>query len=780
MRYFMFTLYFFYSISLFAQKNTISGVVTDAETGETLVGASVFIKGTTSKGTSTDANGFFRLPGIWDDESQLVVSFVGYQLFEKKISLNKGEKLFFEIKLIPLGVLLGSVDIVEIGSDKLGDKEIEISHHTLTPKSIQSIPSARNDVFKALRYLPGIQSTEPLSPLVSVRGSDPGENLIMLDGVTIYNPYHFLSSSGIFNMQTVKNVDMMVGGFGAEYGGRNSSVINISTKDGNNSGLHGEIVPSTSESKVFLEFPVGDKTTMMVAGRFNYDFISNFMLYSNNYFYDYNLSLTHRFDAKNTLTLKYFGSNDHTDLDFNALYRYMGNSIGSEMGEVFNNMSLKWVNRWDNHIVTAIYKSMLAPNLFLKAQVYGSFHSADNNSEMKLKVDDMAFDTSTRFKSKVNDWCGKISLSYKPFYWNELLVGAEYNNYLFQNTAEINKIDNGSGLGKPTLASFFIEDKIKLGQLYIRPGLRASYFENGDVNWDPRLNITLNLESNWKFQAAWGRYSQFIVSMNTQEFEYNQFLDYYYPLTGNAPSLSYHYIVGVEKKAWKTHTFSVDFYYKDIARTYIFDLNQDQYEAFALSDKIVGGSGKSYGMELLWKGAFNKFSGWAGYTLSRSTRSFPNIMGGKEYDYDYDRRHSFKAVMNYQATKRISYSGSFIAQSGVPRSIENTMQMYYIYEPLTGSVIYSPQNVTNVKNGVRMPWLLYLDLGLQKKIVSGLGKHIADFFGAADSYLTVNVYNVLFFRRNVLYYFPLGIENKMLPFGDNYLPSVSVGYTIKF
>jgi hypothetical protein len=601
----------------------------------------------------------------------------------------------------------------------------------------------------------------------------------MLDGVTIYNPYHFTTSSGIFNVQTVKSVDMLVGGFGAEYGGRNSSVINISTKDGNDSKLHGEIHPTTSESKVFLEFPVGEKSTMMVAGRINYDLIGNFMLYSNNYFYDMNVSFTHHFNSKNRLTLKYFGSQDHTDFDFNNLYKYMGNSIGMGMEEVFNDMSFKMVSRWKNNIVTAIWKSALAPNLFLRAQVYGSLHKAENYSELVMDIENVGFDTSTRFKSKVNDWSAKFNLDYKPFYWNDFKIGAEYNNYLFENGSVVNKIDYGSSSRSPMLISFFAEDKISIGAVQIRPGLRATSFNNQNILFEPRLNAVVNLGNDFKLQAAWGKYNQYIISMNTQEFEYNQLLDYYYPLGSREPSLSYHYILGLEKKLNSQNTLSIDLYYKDIARTYTFDLLQNQYEAYSLSDKIIAGSGRSYGMELVWKGSFDKFSGWASYTLSRSTRSFPHIMNGKEYNYDYERRHSIKAVINYQATKRISYSAAFIAQSGVPRSVENTFQMFYMYDPLTGKMICSPQYTTNEKNGVRMPWLLYLDFGLQKKVVSGFGNDLAQFFGAAESYLTVNVYNALFFRRNVLYYYSLGTD-QMLPMGDNYLPIVAAGYTLKF
>lgn len=765
------------TLSLNAQRVTLSGIITDAQTGETLVNAYILVRTGNLIGSTTDINGFFSIPGIELIEFELEIHFMGYEKQIKKIKVENSQKLFIEIKLEPTAFELDQITVTERGSGRIGDRDVEISQHTLNTKEIQSIPSARNDVFKALRYLPGIEPTEPLSPLVSVRGSDPGENLIMLDGVTIYNPYHFMSSSGIFNMQTVKHVDLMVGGFGAEYGGRNASVINIATKDGNNKGLHGEVRPSTAESKLFLEFPLGEKTTMMLAGRLNYDIMGNFLFYSNNYFYDANLSITHRFSPKHRLTFKYFGSKDKTNLDFNNFYRYLGNS--ADMGDVFKNMSLKWVNRWNNNIATLIWNSVLSPRLLLRAQVYASLHSADNFSEMKMNFGNMAYDTSTGFKSKVNDYSAKVNLSYKPFIWNELKTGFEYNNYLFYNASMLNKIDNAEAEKSPLMYSAFIEDKITVGGFTLRPGVRATQFDGEKVLYEPRLNAVYKCHGGLKLQAAWGRYNQHIISMNTQEYEYNQFLDYYYPIDNGLPSLSEHFILGMEKAMNSRNTFSMDVYYKNISRTYTFDLMQDEHQVFAFSDKIVAGTGLSYGVELMWNGSFGKFSGWGSYTLSKSTRSFPHIMNGASYDYDYDRRHSIKAVMNYQATQRISYSASFIAQSGVPRSVENTLQMYYMYEPLTGSMVYSPQFTVNKKNATRMPWLLYLDFGLQKQIVSGFGQNLAAFFGAEESYLVVNVYNALFLRRNVLYYFPMG-EGRYIPMGDNYLPVVSAGYTIKF
>lgn len=767
-------------ILLWAQRGALSGIVTDAQTGETLVGASVVLDGSRNRGTSTDVNGFFSLSGIETSTGVLKVSFVGYTSVFHSFKFEGNTKPFVEIKLQPSKSELSEILVVEKGANRTGDREVEISQHQLTARAIRVIPTARNDVFKAVRYLPGVEGTEPLSPLVSVRGSDPGENLIQLDGVTIYNPYHFMSSAGVFNMQTVKNVDVLAGGFGAEYGGRNASVITIWTKDGDMSGLHGEVKATTAETRTFFEFPLGEKTTAMVAGRINYDLAGNFMMYSNNYFYDANVSLTHRFNSRNRVTLKYFSSKDRTNLDFNSIYKYMGASMGDEMGEALETMSLKWVNQWNNRVGAVTWKSMLGPRLFLQVQTSASMHRADNFSEMNMLVEDVAFDTSTKFGGKVNDFGAKLSLDYDPFYWSSLKVGAEYNSYSFFNGSELNHVELQSAERAPQLLALFVEDKLKLGSLILRPGVRAVNYDNAGFRYEPRVNAVLNVGDTWSAQAAWGLYNQYIVSMNTQEFEFNQFLDYYYPLQGVEPSQSVHYMAGVEKRLNASNTLSVDLYYKDIRRTYMFDLLQSQYEVFALSDKVVAGKGATLGMELMWKGQVGKVSGWASYTLSKSTRSFPHIMNGDWYDYDYDRRHSFKAVLNYQVTQRISYSASFRSLSGVPRSVENTMQMYYMYDPLTGTMIYSPQYTVDRKNATRMPWLFYLDLGLEKEVVSGFGKDISRFFGADRSYFTLDVYNVLFFRRNILYYIPTGGADLFIPMGDNYLPGVSAGYTIKF
>ena len=777
-------LIFLFCLPGHAQKNTLSGIVYDAKTRETLIGASLLLNNESNIGTVTDQNGFFSLPNILQQTIEINVSYLGYEKKLITIQFTDSHKQFIEIRLKAKSIDLNEVTVTELSSLRVGDREIETSYHSLSPKTILSIPTARNDVFKAIRFLPGIEATEPLSPLVSVRGGDPSENLIMLDGVTVYNPYHFLASSGMFNMSTIKNVDLLVGGFGAEYGGRNSSVINLTTKDGSQDGLHGEVEPSIVESKVFLEFPVSPKTTMMIAGRLNYDIMYNFVLLSNNYFYDANISLTHRFNPKNRIDIKYFGSKDHTSLNYKSFYSYMGYTlepyVDSIISKAFTDMDFIWENRWRNNIGTIIWKSVISPKIYFRLQGYASLHSANNFTAFKMDIEDAFFNTSTNFNSKVYDFSTKASVNYTPMYGNEIKVGIEYNKYHFENEYKINRVEGKKAQSSPWIFSGFIEDKIKFKNLIIRPGVRFSSFNQNKINTESRVNMGYSLNKGWKIKAAFGQYYQYLNSMNTQELEFSQFLDYYYPLINVKPSYSIHYIAGLEKKIGKSQQLHVDFYFKDIARTYTFDLMQSQFEAFAFSNKIIEGEGKSYGVEILWKGYINKISGWSSYTLAHSTRSFPNIMNGDPFTYDYDHLHTLKGVLNFQVSKRTSYSADFIIQSGMPRSVENTFQMFYSYNPVTGQMNYSPQYTIDQKNSSRMPWTMSINLGIKKQIVKGFGKDLASFFNADESYLLVNIRNLLFLRRNVSYYFPLLGEEDYLPMGFNYIPSVSTSYTIKF
>ncbi len=773
--------------SCYTQIYTISGYVSDGNTRETLIGATIQVKGE-NRATVTDNNGFFSLTGMKSGTYTLIISHIGYKQDEITIKLENKGIVLNDVLLSPVSLSLEEVSIIAVKPDAVVDRTIETSHIQLTPKMIQSIPTAGKDVFAAVKYLPGIDRTEPFSPLYTVRGGDPGENAVMLDGVMIYNPYHSSVTSGIFNTMTIKNIDLLVGGFGAEYGGRNSSVMYITTIDGNQNELHGEIEPSSFYSKLFLEFPAGKNASMMLAGRYLLDLPSYFIFQNKNYFYDYNLSYTNRINERNRLTIKYFESKDFTGYNFNTFYRYFGNTFNTD---IYDNFVLQQRNDWKNRAATLIHKLVLSPRAYFRSQAYYSSHKSKNFSGLdfifSVPQDDadtltLQWQSNNKLCSEIVDIGIKTTLSVRLTGFMELLSGAEYNYYIFRNSIIINDINNGEFSRYPSIIAAFIEDKITTGPFSVRPGIRFTNYHNSGWFYEPRINASLRLPFGFRFKAAYGQYLQYIISMNSNELEMSQIVDYYYPLWNLKPSKSIHYIAGIEKSLNTSLNFSVDVYYKDMPRVYVFDMNN----YYGISERLQQGTGRAYGIELLVNGKINHLSGWMSYSYSRSTRQFPEseINNGKSYEFDYTRPHTFKSVINYQITPNYALNMSLVFLSGARRSIETTLQSYYYYDPLTNQTNYFPLYTTNEKNAARMPPVINFDLGIKKKLLTGFGRQLAEFLKADESYVTVTVRNILFLYRNVEFFFPgsgiPGYNDKYIPFGSNYLPSVGFSYTLKF
>lgn len=764
------------------QKHAVSGYITDKETRETLIGVTVFIK-ETRQGAITDKNGYFSLLNLSNGDYTFQFSYLGYKKLEKTVNVRDKSILLSEIQLTQDNIELKDVTVVGIRSDSVGDRGFETSQLKMTPSIMKNIPSARGDIFKAIKFLPGIEAADPFSPLYSVRGGDPSGNLVLLDGVTVYNPYHLATADGLFNTQSIKDIDIFVGGFGADYGGRNSSILYITTKDGNMNKLHGEVSPTTTHSKVFFEFPVGKEGSMMVAGRYFYNLPMRFVLGDKSFFYDANISYTNRLGDKNRLTVKLFDSFDKSSINFDRYFSFLDKSFNTD---IYEDMHMWNSNRWSNRIATAYLKTIINPNIYLKTQVYGSFHSASMFSKMDFRytLDSLStpfqISNSSRFASKINDICAKSALTIKTDTVNTFNIGVELNSYYFRNEAEIQHINNGISFRQPSLLAAYAEDKIRLGKLTFRPGLRMSmYSYNNKWEYEPRLNLSYDLPAGLKLKAAWGVYYQYIISMNTQEYEISQFLDYYYPLKGNPPSKSIHYIAGIEKNIGTNSVLSVTGYSIDMPVTYMFNLNLDQLQASTFSDKLEQGTGKALGFEVMWKGEYKNISGWFSYGLSKATRSYLFVNKGKPFLSDFDRTHSFKAVLSYKVNDDLTYNTSLVVQSGLPKTLETTMQNYYFYDPASGTVSSYPFGVENGKNNARLPMVIDWDLGVVKRIRKGFGAELAEFLRADKSYLNVTIGNILFLHRNVLWYFPYG-GKKYIPIGMNYLPTVSIGYVIKF
>ena len=609
------------SQALYGAKLTVSGYVSDESTGETLIGVNVAVQGT-EKGSASDINGYFTISGLNSSSLVLVFTHIGYQKKTLHLDLTQN-RILPEIFLKPEIIELRSVAIVEEKSE-LADLSVETSHRSLSAQAIRSIPAGQNDVFRAIQFLPGIDATEPFSPLYAVRGGDIGENLILLDGVTIYNPYHFVSSTGLFNVYAIKNVELMVGGFGAEYGGRNSSVLYVSTREGNNQKLHGEIYPSTTHTIGVFDFPVNKNITMMVSGRWYYDLFTRFLFNSPNYFYDANITFNWKINDRNRLGFRFFHSRDYVDFQSETYFNYLGTTFDTD---IFDDYDFNFKTEWNNQAISLVLKTILGPAIYWQSQFSESVFKANNLSYLDFIYDTEENDhirlfMSSNIKNRIHDYGMKTVLNFQFLNWNALRIGCEGNQYQFENDLFINGFSEGKVTFKPYLLAGFVEDKISMGPLTVKPGLRMTrFYTNKEWNREFRLNTALSLTDRIKLKMSWGHYLQYIISLNTQDYEISQFLDNYYPLQGKKPSHSIHTIVGVEAVLLPAVQMSLDFYYKDIPRTYTFDYNASQFAASTFLEKIREGRGRAYGFEYLVKGKFGKISGWISYGWSRSFRA---------------------------------------------------------------------------------------------------------------------------------------------------------------
>jgi hypothetical protein len=776
---FTWTLVFWVPAILMADRLTVSGYITDRSSGETIIGVNIIIQGST-RGTASDVNGYFILTGLLPGEYKLEFSHIAYKKKTISILLKNMSQILPEIALEPKILEMQDVSIVAQKSE-LADLSLETGYRAITSEAIRRIPTSRDDVFRAIKHLPGIESIDPFSPLYVVRGSDSGENLILLDGVPIYNPYHYVSASGLFNVYALKNIELMVGGFGTEFGGRTGSVLYITTREGNSQQLHGEISPGTTYTNGVIDFPIGQNATMLISGRWYYNLFSLFLFDMPSYFYDMNSTITWKPGKRNRLTFRYFHSFDNVDFKSDTYFNYLRNTFDLD---VLDDYDFVLYTQWRNQAVSAQLKTIISPSVYWQTQIYRSSFSANNRSLIDfeyLNDDDRKIQLfmDTNILARICDTGIHTKLNVRLWSWNLLKIGGEYNQYQFRNEVMLNSYSEGKLKNSPSLKAVYLEDKADIYRLSLRPGIRLTQMGNNDWHSEYRINMAWSLTHRLKLKAAWGNYFQYIVSINTQEYELSQYLDTYYPLANGLPAASSQLIFGVETDLHENLQVSVDGYYKEIVRTYGYDYNTSQLEAITTQDKLRQGQGKAYGLELLLKGNFGKTSGWISYGWSHSTRTFPHIMQGRSHLFDYDRPHAFKSVLNYQLNPAIEFSTSLNILSGMPKTMETGYANYYYYDPLTNDIGAWPHVITPVKNNIRMPWLLNLDFSIKKRIRTGFGADLARYLKADKAYLNVTISDLLFaVHRNVWFY--IRDDDNLYGVGTNYFPIINFGYSIQF
>lgn len=659
------------------ERYTISGYVRDSSSNESIIGATLTVKGRT-KGIASNAYGFFSVT-LEKGTYTLTFSHVAYEMQEVVIDLRSNLQL--NVDLAPR--VMQAAEVVISGRRRdLNVQAAQMGKFDLSINQIKSIPVLAGEVdpLKALQLLPGVRNAGEGNSGLYVRGGGPDQNLILLDDAVVYNPGHLFGFFSVFNGDALKNVSLIKGGMPANYGGRISSVVDVAMKEGNNKTFQAEGGIGTISSRLSLQGPlVKDKASWMVSARRTYidvlvrPFVNSESPFAGSgyYFYDLNAKMNYRFSDRDRLYISgYFGrdvfSFNNRQRSFNARIPW-GNSTGT----------IRW-----NHV----FSNKLFANTSV---VWNDYRFQFSGGQSNFQVN---------FNSDIRDVTAKIDFDYYPATGHQLKYGATYTRHRFnpQTTSGRSGDQEFRPLGvnnkfADELALYLLDDWEVNSRLKINYGLRYSYFQQvgpytlfqrdasgntldstvygkgnrvqGYGGLEPRVTARYTLNESTSLKAAVTRNMQYIHLVSNAGTTLPT--DIWVPSTYRvAPQIGWQYAAGLFKNfkdnTWET---SVELYYKSME-------NQIEYrEGFTPGigdpeESFVFGRGWSYGAEFYVNKARGKFTGWVGYTLSWTWRQFPDLNEGEKFPGRFDRRHDLSLVGNYQKNKKWKFGAVFVYATG--------------------------------------------------------------------------------------------------------------------
>jgi len=701
-------------VQVSAQKYTISGYISDQETGEQLIAANV-LEQKSAAGAITNTYGFFSLT-LPTDSVILSFSYIGYEA--QTIALLLDEDKTINIKLSP-ALSLKTVEVVGEKYQKI-EETSQMSRIEVPVEQIKKLPALLGevDVLKTLQLLPGVQSGGEGQSGLYVRGGSPDQNLVLLDGVPVYNISHLLGFFSVFNADAIKNVTLTKGGIPARYGGRLSSVLEINMKEGNLQKFHGEGSIGAISSKLTLEGPIQkDKASFIVSARRTYvDVFARPIIKSQAredgnevtptlYFYDLNAKLNYKLNDKHRLYWSVYSGEDKFAIKTRENF---------DSGNYF---VLDGNTDWGNVISAFRWNYQISNRLFANTTLTHSRFNFDFGSEVEEVFDGERDRFSARYFSGIYDWAGKMDIDFIPNPDHYIRFGAEathhtYEPGAFQFDIEANgEIPLNLKLGSENAKSWeykaYVEDDMQFGALKANVGLHATAFDVEGKTYfsiQPRLGLRYLMNNDIALKASYTKMSQFINLLTNESLSLPT--DLWVPSTARIkPQDSWQVAAGVATTLWNQFELSVEGYYKEMKNVISYKegasfvgLEQDW------QDKVTQGDGISYGAEVFFQKKKGKTTGWLGYTLSWNWRDFEDINGGKRFPFKYDRRHDVSLVVSHEFNPRITLTGAWIYGTGNAITIPLYRYDYFGYQSIES---------IGGKNGFRMDAYHRMDLSLE-------------------------------------------------------------------
>ena len=726
-------------LSASAQKYTISGYVKDSNSNEDLIGANIVVK-ELNIGAVTNKFGFYSIT-IPKGDYTIEYSFISFKTISKKLSLKQNIKLNINMHLDSY-----MTDEVVVSGERTDEniKSKEMSIIKMPVERIKELPVLMGevDILKTIQLLPGVQSGGEGSSGFYVRGGGPDQNLILLDDAVVYNASHLMGFMSVFNADAINDIKLIKGGMPAEYGGRLSSVLDISMKNGNSKSYHAKGGLGLISSRLTLEGPiVKEKSSFLISGRRTYAdvLLKPFVKEGSDmegfsyYFYDINLKAHYQFSDKDRIYLSGYFGRDVFSID----RKKSGVKLSIPWGNA--TASLRW-----NHLFN--------DKFFMNTTLVFS----DYDFEFRGEQQDFEF----KLFSGLRDYNAKIDLNYLGFVRHDIKFGANLTFHTFTPSSVTAKIGNTDYDSGNIIKQYANEYALYLGDnfditeklsLYI--GLRGTYFQQigpytryvkNDIGENTDTISYKSMDEIVHYQYLEPRFSMRYILNKKSSVKISYSQNYQYVHLANIassslptdlwvssstivkPQFSTQYATGYFRNFFDNSIeTSVEVYYKTMENMIAYkDGAQPSDDANDNPDNnFTFGDGESYGAEFFINKKIGKFTGWIGYTWSVTNRKFDDINHGNVYPAKYDRRHDLSVLASYRFNKKWSVSAVFVYATG------NTMTMPVSRYFVDGRIVTEYGN----RNSYRMDDFHRLDLSVTLK-----GKQTKKF----KSFWNFSIYNV--------------------------------------
>lgn len=767
------------SSSVFAQNANIRGFVYDKATGEPVIFTNVVLKGTVY-GAPTDENGYFSITKLPAGTYTVIATSLGYDSATSVVTLKENS---IESRKFYIGESSVNLGDVTISADKVESQTtVKMSVTKLTPKEIKKMPSigGEPDLAQYLQVLPGVVFTGDQGGQLYIRGGSPVQNKVLLDGMVIYNPFHSIGLFSVFDTDIMRNADVYTGGYGAEYGGRISSIMDITTRDGNQKRLAGKISATTFGAKALIEGPIkkvketgGGSSSFLISAKSSYIDRTSEQLYDNLDSDGLPYTFTDIYgkvslNADNGSKINFFGFNFKDEVDYPSLAKIDWNSVGFG----------------SNFVLIPARSQVLMEGVF-----------AYSKYETGISENDVASGGLSDRSSSINGF--NMGLNFTSFKGaNEAKYGFEINgfktdfSFINESNIEISQFENTT-----EIAGYFTYT-INKGKFVIEPGLRLHYFASlSEMSPEPRLGLKYNATDKLRMKFAGGLYAQNLMSASSDRDIVNLFYgflsgpqdlqDNLVTEDGDVKSINsslqkaQHFIVGLEYDITRNLNVNVEGYLKRFTQLTNLNRNKtfpdenpynqagsDGYVDEVFRTDYIVETGDAYGVDVVFKYERKQLSLWAVYSLGKVTR----WDGIQEYAPIFDRRHNVNLVGSYAfgEDRDWSFDARWNLGSGFPftqtsaffeqNTFLNGINTDYVSQNGQLGIEYSELS------GGRLPYYHRLDISLKKKFVVSKNSILE-----ATASVT-NVYD----RKNIFYINRITADRKdQLPI----LPSLGVSLT---